>query len=57
MPMNIYVWPDYSWCEVCEYEGSDWRGDDYLFVQVPDDRTDDVDSYLNETRPQDLKRK
>lgn len=51
---NIYVWPDYSWCDISKYPHYEWRGDDWCLVQVPEDRANDVDNYLEETRPQDF---
>jgi len=50
---NIYVWPDYSWCDIRDYPEYSWRSDDWCFVAVPDDRAEDVDNFLDETRPQD----
>ena len=46
--MEIYVWPDYSWCEKDEYcEIADsWRSDDFKLVTIPDSHLDDVDGYI-----------
>lgn len=49
----IYVWPDYIWVEVSDYDEEGYRGhgDDFMLVNVPPD-VQDIDTYLEETRPQ-----
>ena len=49
----IYVWPDYGWCDTSDYPQEEWRGDDFMLVQLPDD-VDDVDKWLYEHRVQDF---
>ncbi len=51
--MQIYVWPDYTWCEDFEYDEREyaWKGDDYKIVDVPA-HIEDIDKYLDDTMPQ-----
>lgn len=51
--MKICVWPDYMWCEAEFIEELDAFGDDFMVIDIPDD-VEDVDEYLDETRPQDF---
>jgi hypothetical protein len=46
--VRIFVWPDGTWCEPCEYEdGGMALGDDFAGVDVPDD-VEDVDAFALE---------
>lgn len=47
--MEIYVWPDGTWClpyEIGEYL---WKSDDYGVVLIDED-TEDIDKYIMEAR-------
>ena len=40
---TIYVWPDYSWCQKSDYTFYDWKSDDYVIVECPDELLEDED--------------
>ena len=42
--LNIYIWPDGSWCETRDYLDCNNSGDDFCAVAVPDN-VDDVDQF------------
>lgn len=49
----IHVWGDNSWCFEEDLEdATSWKSDDYMTIEVPDEEVEDVDGWVERTRPQ-----